>query len=261
MSDSSLSPYTTLSKQSGFTMLELVIVVAIMAIVAGSAIMSFGNTASDAQLQTTRYSMKQIAQAVEAFYSDNKNISVVFPPNRVTPADLDFLFNKVDVSEAEWSVDYRQGWRGPYLKQAQYMYVDIGDDLKTNGSGYPQIIDSNPHEAILAIPDSYEHYPVVDGVSKSFNDCPVINTSDCLFEWYSQASNADTRINKMGRPFLLFDLDFMNSRIPGDGIPRIVSLGPNGIYEPMSCDRSIDGDCTRDKLCGSSGDDLVLCLR
>ena len=200
--------------------------------------------------------MKQIAQAVEAFYSDNKNISVVFPPNRVTPADLGFLFNKVDASEAEWSVDYRQGWRGPYLKQAQYMYVDIGDDLSPDGSS-----DSVPSEPgdpangselsnVVALPDAYDHSP----------------DSNNFFEWQQRLNLSDLdadldTLDIMGRPFLLIDLAYLNSNKSGAGIPRIISLGPNGIYEPIDCDYSSDTACTRNELCHSSGDDLVLCLR
>lgn len=257
-------------QQRGFTMLELVVVVAILAIVAGAAIMRFGNTTDDAQLQTARYSMKQIAEAVETYYADNKNNSVsLTPPGRKSPADLAFLFNQNDASAADWSTDYRQGWRGPYLKQAQFFYVDIGDDLKLDGSskndasqpGQPNLISDIPHDDVVAIPDTYSHYPVFNGVPKSSSDCGPHNQPNCLFEWYKASGDLSSRLVKMGRPYLLFDLDHLSSRTPGDGVPRIVSLGPNGIYEPQDCDYTLDGDCTHDILCHSDGDDLVLCLR
>lgn len=280
------SPFRT-RPQAGFTMLELVVVVAILAVIASAAIMSFGNTASDAQIETARYSMKQIAGAVEAYYEDNKNHpNALSPSTRFSPADLGFLF---DASQAEnapaWNPDYRQGWRGPYLKQAQYMYVDIGDDLMLDGSsrddssifGLPHFLSGSGNEFsnMIAVADPYEHFPVDDGIPRSSGPC---KTNDCLFEWQKRIDqdnplsddadgdgNPDT-LSKFGRPYLIIDLLHMNSDASGAGVPRIVSLGANGIYEPLDCDYSeddpLDADyCSHDVLCDSAGDDLVLCLR
>ncbi len=268
--------------QAGFTMLELVVVVAILAIVASTALMSFGNTASDAQHQTARYSMKQIANAVEAYYEDNKNNPVALsPPDRESPADLGFLFNQLDASAADWSPDYRQGWRGPYLKQSQYMYVDVGGDMTVDGASRdnnsltgelnlvattaPAVINN-----VIALSDPYEHFPVDEGVSRANAPC---STNDCFFEWQTQIDPLDVEsddfngdglndsLDKFGRPYLVIDLAHMSPTATGDGVPRVVSLGANGIYEPQFCDYSTNGDCTHDILCNSDGDDLVLCLR
>lgn len=249
-------------QQTGFTMLELVVVVAILAIIASAAIMSFGNTASDAQEQTARFSMKQIAGAIEAYYEDNKNNpAALTPPSRQSPADLAFLFNQTDASAADWSADYRQGWRGPYIKQAQYMYVDIGEDLRADGSS--DDVNSEPGDPttglelpnIIAIADPYDHEP----------------TSGNFFEWQKRLNTSDPDadfepLDTFGRPYLVIDLAHMSSQASAPGVPRVVSLGPNGIYEPINCDYSETNTsapdyCSHDVLCHSDGDDLVLCLR
>jgi prepilin-type N-terminal cleavage/methylation domain-containing protein len=245
--------------EKGFTMLELVVVVAILAIVASAAIMSFGNTTSDAQEQTTRYSLKQIAGAVEAYYEDNK---INFPPpGRESPADLAFLFNQADASAADWSADYRQGWRGPYLKQAQYMYVDIGNDLRVDGRSEDVISEPGDPTTglelsnLIAIADPYDHEP----------------TPANYFEWQKRLDTSDPDadfepLDTFGRPYLIIDLLHMSSQALAPGVPRVVSLGPNGIYEPIDCDYSETNTtapdyCSHDVLCNSDGDDLVLCLR
>lgn len=251
--------------QSGFTLLELMVVVAILVVIAGAAIMSFGNTASDAQHQITRLQLKQLAAAVEAYYQDNQNNPVALtPPGRESPADLAFLFNLKDASAAEWSPDYRQGWRGPYLKQAQVFYVDIGDDLRADGSsladsdihGNPGKVDGGELSNLLALPDPYTAEPLANGVfqwQKTFDPDNPLDVDD---------------LTQLGRPYLLIDLAYMNSKKnkTSSGIPRVISLGPNGIYEPRSCDHNqTEKDkpnyCDHDVLCQSAGDDLVLCLR
>lgn len=293
-------PHQIHNRQSGFTMLELMVVVAILAVIAGSAVMAFRGIDSDASIQTAKVEMRQLGEAIDAYLADLNDIP---EPDTLPvtlgswqqeieigayrhPADISFLLSNPeplpDPSDPDakrdniWSSDYRKGWRGPYIKGIKLFYVDIGDGIKsdaTDGSGSegaPQNIDSAIIKNILALPDKFDNFSVTPGVERSTQAC---NAADCIYEWQSQIDRFNpndhlgNRITKFGRPYLLLDLDlFNNDTLPRPGIPRIVSLGPNGVYEPVNCDytETDSGDvnyCSRDKLCDTSGDDLVLCLR
>lgn len=258
-----------LSSQSGFTLLEMLVVAALLLVVAGGVVTSFRDVGSDASEQATRFQMQQLGEAIEAYYADNG--FVPSSPNRITPADLSFLFIK-PASAADWSLDYRRGWRGPYLSGHKYLYVDIGDDLTVNGTseddssihGEPNLIAAGGDviESVIAIADPFEHYPVDDGVDRSTDGC---NTVDCLFEWRKIKDDANP-LTRFGRPYLAIDLEHLQDSSTAPGAARLVSLGSNGIYEPNDCDYSETDDtdpdfCHQDLLCSSSGDDIVLCLR
>lgn len=253
-----------LSSQKGFTLLEMLVVAAILLVVAGGVVTSFRDVGSDAADQAARYQMQQLGEAIESYYKDNGSL-----PARATPADLSFLFEQT--TETNWSTDYRRGWRGPYLNGHKYLYLDIGDDLTSDGSsintpadpGEPYVIDGVEIESVIGIADPYDHYPVDDGQSLSVSGC---NTTDCLLEWRKVSGDDSTLINRFGRPYLAIDLEVMADSSIVPGVPRLVSFGSNGIYEPNSCDYTetdpVDADfCDADLLCSSSGDDIVLCLR
>lgn len=247
MPDSSLSPSTTLSKQSGFTMLELVIVVAIMAIVAGSAIMSFGNTESDAEYQTTNYTLRQLASAVDRYLSDGNTLPELGDEIE-SPADINFLITKPSTSD-DWKPDYRLGWRGPYIKGYKLFYVDVGTDLEADGSSSPTS-GSVTTIPTLALPDAFSHHPISP-----------------YYLWYKDADGNIDIDSEIGRPFLVLSKD-----IEDGSLYRIVSLGENGTYE-HACDYSESNAshqnyCSRETLCSSGEtdfnsqrDDLVLCFR
>jgi len=257
-----------LSSQKGFTLLEMLVVAAILLVVAGGVVTSFRDVGSDAADQAARYQMQQLGEAIEAYYKDNGSF-----PSRETPADLSFLFENPTPADPDsyWNADYRLGWRGPYLNGHKYLYLDIGDDLTSDGSsfgsaadpGEPHVIDTAEIELVIGIADPYDHYPVDDGDNRSVSGC---NTTDCLLEWRKIQDSAEDPINRFGRPYLAIDLDFLDSSNAGAGVPRLISFGSNGIYEPNSCDYTetdpVDADfCDADLLCSSSGDDIVLCLR
>jgi prepilin-type N-terminal cleavage/methylation domain-containing protein len=256
--------------QSGFTLLEMLVVAALLLVIAGGVVTSFRDVGSDATEQAARYQMQQLGDAIDAYYTDTG-----FIPSRDTPADLSFLFKNPDPNydedESSWDVNYRRGWRGPYLSGHKYLYVDIGDDLAANGTsvddsssaGEPNLIASGGDviESVIAIADPFDHYPVDNGVSRSRGGC---HTLDCLLQWRKIEDGSP--LDRFGRPYLAIDLELLqdNSIVPGAA--RLVSLGGNGIYEPNSCDYAEtddeeDGYCSQDLLCSSSGDDIVLCLR
>lgn len=249
--------------QKGFTLLEMLVVSLILLVIAGGVVTSFRDVGSDAAEQAARFQMQQLGEAIEAYYKDNGSF-----PSRETPADLGFLFEQT--SEKNWNVDYRLGWRGPYLNGRKFLYLDIGDDLKSDGTsiddgsvaGEPYIISGSELESVIAIADPFDHYPVDEGKSLTSSGCAG---TPCLLEWRKASAATDT-LGRFGRPYLALDLEVLADGAISPGVARLVSMGTNGIYEPNSCDYSEADDtdpdfCSNDLLCTSSGDDIVLCLR
>lgn len=64
-------------RQRGFTLIELMIVVAIIAILAGILIPNFVNARAQAQTAACESNLRQIATALELYYADNQ----VYPPS------------------------------------------------------------------------------------------------------------------------------------------------------------------------------------
>lgn len=217
--------------QHGFTMLELMVVVAILAVIAGSAVMAFRDVEPSAQNDVTRFEMSQIAGAIDAYLRDGNKWPDFDAGERYAPADLTFLFEQGD--NADWSIDYRRGWRGPYLQHAREE-AEIGNGLDINGEG-------DPLSGALEV-----HLTVTD---------PFINH------------------NNPGRPYQLLEEDFESpagqlKRIVSLGQNGVYELPCD--EDAASLD---DEFCSRNRLCTSGPiadstipslqkrDDLVLCLR
>lgn len=241
--------FTTMKKYTGFTLLELMLVVGIMAIVGSVIVSSFGGSGKgsirdNATVTAARYEMEQLRQALLRYQRDNHT----FPDSRRTPADVSFLFEKRAASS--WQRDYQTGWRGPYLSGGENGNVDIGDDLQEDGSGSPVVINTHALTLIRAIPDPFAATPVTSndaGYSQHCNEIAA-NTA-CLLDWrYLGQDSTDSPISHYGRPYLLFNLN--------DPHARIVSMGRNG-----KKDSDATGDSCKPKFStNDNNDDLVLCL-
>ena len=223
--------------QSGFTMLELLVVVAAIAVVAGGLIYSQGGSIETARLSIAQAEMAEIRGAIDRFKIDN-----VATPSPSNPADFSYLFERGGL--ATWNSYVSRGWRGPYLRLQGDGFVDIGDDLSSSGSGSPALVDSAPHEDVRGIADPFVRVPVASDTD--YVPCSAsASDSDCLLDWRIQPT--DDRHERWGRPYLAFDLE-------DPGRSRIVSSGPNGRYESEGCATI---DCPS---CSPGGDDLILCL-
>ena len=222
----------------GFTLLELMVVVAILAVISGMVVSSYsGQQRSDAQYQVAQHEMEQVRQAIIRFQKDN-----LIAVTQTSAADLSFLFEKGML--ADWNKDYALGWRGPYMSGGDSGLVDIGDELALDGSGNPVSINSVAIELQRAVPDPFTLAPVANNVARATNPpCNENSSNDqCLFDWRLVGqSGSDTPHAKFGRPYLVFDLTDKSRA-------RIVSMGVNGIY-----DSGLD-------VCNASGDDIVRCI-
>ena len=223
----------------GFTLLELLLVVAILAVLSGIAMISFqGGIRSDAKATAARFEMEQLRQSLINYKRDN----AVFP-SRTSVVDLGFLFTAGD-SAALWNQDYQIGWRGPYMTSGDKGVVDIGDNIQLDGTGAPHVISSGVLSLQRAIPDPFSLRPVFNSSPVASSPACSENTANtlCLFDWRFVGSiGGDTPHAQFGRPYLVFDLNDVSKA-------RIVSMGANGVFESAGT------------LCTAGGDDLLLCL-
>jgi len=237
-----------IKKQQGFTLLELLIVVSIMAIIAGMGLMSHKKTQDYSKEKAIHTEMRELQQAIIHFFKDQNSYTAA------SPADIEFLLSSNSNSNEVWNPDYRTGWRGPYIKVGDYStpFVSIADSsntgLELNGNGSP---DAGSVIGVRAKPDPYSHISIGN-----------------YFIWSKQnqaLSVSNPEIPRLGRPYLFFDLDTYGSE---ESKARIVSLGIDGVYDisaEISCDLAMTNVndstyCSREEVCESLGDDVVLCI-
>lgn len=249
--------------QKGFSLLELLVVVAILAIIAGALIVSLGGVEDDASLHVARAEATRVRDAVLQFKLDTGYLPKQGPfrldsqggsvlgillPSAAgatdsqkqtwfnSPANFFLLYGFDQYGTGNrsplwlsghtlenWNPDTGRGWRGSYLTRQGEGLVDIGDNLGVNGSGSPI------SGGILS---------QVRGVADPFVSSPV----GSYLVWRSTASGQAH--DRWGRPYLLFDL--------GSDDARVVSMG---------VDRKYDGKNLSDPCAPPpTGDDVVVCL-
>lgn len=248
-----------LSRISGFTLLELLVVVTLMAIVATVALVANDGVQDEAAMAATKYEMAELRKALLQFRRDTG----VFPGNGAyacqapsdefeypafvtanhldwcqSPANFWMLYScplKDDVVTpvdeglpCKWNPDTKRGWNGPYLSKSGPSYVDVGLITEANAGSE---LTGTPHQNVRGVADKFSHPPL------------QVGTNQYLSWRLSPAASAE---GKAGRPYLLFDLD-------GDDA-RVVSMGADGQYNgpgSSACDPPIINGEPRD---------LVLCL-
>jgi len=86
-------------KQSGFTLVELLLVLVILALIAGLVLPGIIGKAESAKAKAASSQISRISMSVESFYLDTGNI----------PSSLDELVNEPTGAN---------GWNGPYIKNS-----------------------------------------------------------------------------------------------------------------------------------------------
>ncbi len=228
--------------QAGFSLLELLVVVTILAVVAGGMILKQGETVNDAKLSVALSEMTKVKAAILQFRLDMGRL-----PNPTNPANPLSLgspgnFNDLydDTNLPNWNPDTRRGWRGPYLTTLGEGFTDIGAGLLPDGNGSP--IAGAQVQNIRSVADPFVHFPATPG---SYVPC-VENpgNTNCLLDW--RTLPGDEAHDRHGRPYLVFDMT-------NEDRARLVSMGQNGRYEGAACTTSCD-------QCAPGGDDLQVCL-
>lgn len=244
-----------------FTLIELILVVAVLATLSGLAIATMQGVDAHASLDIARSELAEVRKAVLRFEADtgflpkrgpfnlasrtDDNGSVTLASGQTeawfdAPANLSQLFTcplPTGHALATWNPDRRRGWRGPYLRRDGEGLVAVSGGLKTDGT------EAWPAGSLL------DAFP---GVADPFTREPDAAIGFAWTTW------SGTALDRQGRPFLLFDLD-PGAVGPSDDhlVPlraRVVSLGPDGAFSPVPSSADVDaGVCV-------AGDDLGLFL-
>jgi len=223
-----------MGRQTGFTLLELLTVISLIAVLAGVALLSYDGVQDEGRDDVTRFEMVQIREALLQFRRDSgtnhfpgqgqydceeladraianrpvnwpATIPAVSTSNKAAwvswcshPANFWMLF--VDPLGDGWSADRKRGWHGPYL-QRRDPSGDVDSGYTPDGAGRGN--SGIPTSDLWQIKDAYDY------------------------------------------AYLMFDLDDANASHPA----RLVSVGDNSRY---------DGGNTAD--CTAASGDLMLCL-
>lgn len=228
--------------RTGFTLLELLVVVAIMAVVAVSVIVTYRGADEQVGAQIAQAEMLQLKKAILQFKQDTgwlpkqgpfglrgqDPLGVIDPNNdahwpawvpadkRVewfnSPANFWQLFDSpltgANHSLASWDPDSRRGWRGPYLSSSGNAFVDVATYVPSPGAS----ISWNPASGVI-VSD-------VPSASDPFALAPIGG----FFQSRAIPADPGTNYARWGRPYFAFDLNNAASA-------RIVGMGANGRYE------------------------------
>jgi prepilin-type N-terminal cleavage/methylation domain-containing protein len=233
--------------QRGFTLLEMLVVVTLLAAVAFIGAGTFKGVYRSTEEQMVYAEMQQIAEAIRRFKQDtgyypkegpfDLDSSLCAPtsgcagettdlPGWVgsspelwfkSPANFYQLF-RTDSPLAgaghqleNWSAETGRGWRGPYLTGFRE-YVDIGSGINTGPGGNP--LGGTAIRDVEGIADPFAYSSVSGGGSS------VDNT---LLDWsrvHRPDRSSQTEMDKWGRPYLFF----ADTR-------ELVSMGLDGEYD------------------------------
>ena len=250
---------------TGFTLLELLVVLLIIAVVAGGAVMLSENVDSHAQESLVQNEIREVRAAILRFEQDTGFLPKMGPfawkfvgghtnssKDRTwfeSPANFSQLFREpcdaLGNPVLPWSVDRGRGWRGPYLRQDGEGYVDISDDLQLDGTGNPVGTGIPPLLRIPAVADPFDHPPVkvAEVWYLAWHLEPVHSAVG--------ANQITDALDRHGRPYFLFDLNDRRNA-------RLVSCGLNGKYESQGAGRRDDVIVSGGVV--DTGDDIILYL-
>lgn len=234
-----------MKKQQGFTLLELLVVVSVLATLAGITAVAMDGYEQDAQEQLVNTEMKRIASAIYRFKEDTG----YFPKEGVFKSDrlfsvgderdryerdenMGWLFispeNEAGDTVAPWNIHAAKGWNGPYLtNESQNRLSDTNCDL-------PAGVDIT--KSFIGLMDTFERNKTYTSTSV----CLVVNASG---NWIGRKFS--------GSPYQ-YDLAYKNNALTqcmdsGPGCLALVSAGENNKF---------DTDLTDNK-----SDDVVFVLR
>jgi len=257
----------------GFTLLELLLVVAILAIVAGGALMSYIGTETRAAGGIAQSELVELRKAVLRFRKDTGHLPKTGPfaltddGGRIDPdvgahwpadapaaaaerrawfasaANFYQLFERTDDLSIQVALDVIAGPGRAFSPETGRGY--LGPYLSRHGEGFVYVGDNllpdgdgDPAQGTLLDP--------VPGVADPF---VARAASGNLFKWISSPLGLPEGVapTALGRPYLLF----VTPPLPGELGPRIVCLGPNGRYDSDAADLNPPG---------SDGDDIAVFL-
>jgi prepilin-type N-terminal cleavage/methylation domain-containing protein len=120
--------------RAGFTLVEVLVAVAILALLAGAAIPVTTKVLRDGRISATKQEMAGLAKAIRAYGTDYGHapsrltwgrFPAEYPGGGAYPTILGLDLEQ-DVAGVGWDMAYRRGWNGPYIQ---------GEDVTTDAAG------------------------------------------------------------------------------------------------------------------------------
>lgn len=261
-------------KTGGFTLLEMLVVIALLAALATISLSAFDSTVDDSVVLMTQTEMVEISKALRNFKRDNG----VYPRQGkyacnqlVTYADkfevdsggqkMVLYSPSANTAASDW-IDWCESPANFWMLLNNPMVnfdgsspdnewnVNIargwrGPYLSKQGGGLVKVcntlLDDGTGSPIgCASADVIEVNSMADAFEHTFAD----NGNTMVWRACTEAGNTVCNDReKWGRPYLLFDMNNVNA--------RVVSMGPDGHYDGVNATYP----------CSPNNDDLVLCLK
>lgn len=211
---------TLRARQSGFTLFEMLVVLGIVATVAGVGAQVLTGVREDAQSSLARAEMSEIAAAIQRFHRDtgywpkegpfaaDKVGNVPLHPANLSQLRVQPVKSGVDI--LPFDAASGTGWNGPYIRELDAATVWVGEDMGTTPDGSVDP-DAGTETDVSGIGDPFDR--AADGV---------------YFAWTDGAGDT---IARLGRPYLYFIDAGATGTVPGCTVPCLVSFGPDGDYD------------------------------
>ena len=249
----------------GFTLLELLLVLAILAGLAFIAVGSFRGVSEESSRQLSRVGMQELARALRQFRQDTGYwpgqgpfaLKTAKGPGAVEDsalARLSYSGGSVEARErwfkspanfyqllggsllpadhplATWNAESGRGWRGPYL-QGYRAYVDIGSKINDGYQNSPT--DGTAVPAVPGVADAFAHRPVAGG-GAAVGDTPLDWSDEHCDQTTDACRKRRRELTSLGRPFLFMEYPGPDGAETSPGVlktfPSLVSFGPDGLY-------------------------------
>lgn len=203
--------------QHGLTILEMLVVIAILVATATIGFTNFTGVIEDSREKIARTEMQEIARAIKQFRQDTGyypkqgpfghvddggavDPACVVIPDAAVPDPRGWLYSPANFWQlyanplkaqnplptgckehllARWNPSTARGWRGPYLNRSGEGLVDLSDDLDVSGEGSP-IATSNPAKLIAeaqGIADPFTYNDRV-GAPADFDDYHKLGSNE-----------------------------------------------------------------------------------
>ncbi len=120
--------------RAGFTLTEVLVAVAVLAVLAGAAVPVTGKVLRAGRISATKQEMAGLAKAIRAYGTDYGHSPARlmwgrFPAENTGGGAYPAILGRdleEDLAGVGWDLAYRQGWNGPYIQ---------GEDVTTDAAG------------------------------------------------------------------------------------------------------------------------------